>query len=77
MIDFEQVHVDWVERCRYVVWLNYVYNNPADIYLFKVINRKHQNNVWNLLKVRAAFFFINFEQTSHIVLVFPLITLNN
>ena len=47
---------------------------------------KRQNNVWNLLKfankdtrtttLTSCVFLINFEQISHNVLVFPLLTLN-
>ena len=35
---------------------------------------KHQNNAWNLFK--SGVFIINFEQISHIPLVFPLLNLN-
>ena len=56
-------------------------NNPNGIYLFKV------NNVLNLFKLtiktaerrhcgRSGLFTINCEQISHIVQVFPLLTLN-
>ena len=48
---------------------------------------KHQDNVWNLFKLtiktperrqwrRYGVFIVNVEQISHIVLVFPLLTLN-
>ena len=48
---------------------------------------RHQNNVWNLFKVinkdtrmtswrRSDVFIVNFEQISHIVMVFPLLILN-
>ena len=48
---------------------------------------RHQNNVWNLFKVinkdtrmtswrRSDVFIVNFEQMSHIVMVFPLLILN-
>ena len=42
---------------------------------------KHQNNVWNLfnvlkLKTDYSVFNLNLQQISHIVLVFPLFTLN-
>ena len=45
---------------------------------------KHQSNVWNMFKVNkkytstSLYFYIivNFEHISHIVLVFPLLTLN-
>ena len=52
-------------------------NNPAWIYLFKVNNKKHYSNVWNLFKVedkdteryhwrRTDVFIVDFKQTSHI-----------
>ena len=48
---------------------------------------KHKNRVWNIWKVnnkytrmtsccRFGVFIVNFEQISHIVLIFPLLTLN-
>ena len=51
----------------------------ADIYLLTQSQQlKHQNNVWNLLKVNSlsGVIIFNFEQVSHTVLMFPLLTLN-
>ena len=39
--------------------------------------QKYQNNVWNLLKFsRSVVFIVNFEQISHIFLMFLLLTWN-
>ena len=41
---------------------------------------EHQSNVWNLFKVNnkdTRTIITDFGQISHIVLVFPLLTLNN
>ena len=50
---------------------------PANLYV-QSQQWKHQNNVWNLFKVnlRSGVFVANFEQTSQIVLVFSLLTIN-
>ena len=62
-------------------------NIPASIYLFKV---NYENTIpiceiCSKLAIRTSewyhwqrsgLFFVNFEQISHIVLVFPLVTLN-
>ena len=39
--------------------------------------QKYQKNVWNLLKFsRSVVFIVNFEQISHIFLMFLLLTWN-
>ena len=50
---------------------------PYAIYIFKVKSQQqeHQNNARNLFKVKSVF-IVNFEQISHIILMFPLLTLN-
>ena len=67
-------------------------NYPRQHLLVKSQQWKHQNNNWNLFKVNnkdttttsmasswcSSLFIVNFEQISHIVLVFPflILTLN-
>ena len=56
--------------------------NPASIHLFKVNNRNTRRmcEICSKLKIktpeRRPAFILNFQQISHILLVFPLITLN-
>ena len=60
---------------------------PAGIYLLKVINRNTRTRceIWSKLLVktperwhwrRSSIFILNFEHTSHLALVFLLLTLN-
>ena len=50
----------------------------ADIYLFKVNNwnTKTVCEICSKLAIKKPGFIVNFEQISHIVLVFPSLTLN-
>ena len=68
----------------------YFYDQSKEISQYLLVQsqkRKHQSNMWNLLKVNNkdakttsvmpfGVFIVNFEQISHIVLVVPLLTLN-
>ena len=45
----------------------------ADIYLFKIQKGKRQNHMWKRHWRRSGVFIVNFEQISHIDLVFPLL----
>ena len=47
-------------------------NTPAGIYLFKLSN----GNTKKLWKIYSGVFIVNFEQISHIILVFSLLILN-
>ena len=47
-------------------------NNPVDIYVLKVNNKDTKQRHW----CRSGAFIVNFEQVSHLALVFLLITLN-
>ena len=62
-------------------------NNPTEIYLFQVnnANTKAMCEICSKLAIktperrhwrRSGAFIVNYEQISHIVLVFPLTTLN-
>ena len=65
------------------------YIDPAGIHLFKVNNgnvrtmrkicskiKTPERRQWRRQRARSGIFIVNFEQISHIVLVFPLLTLN-
>ena len=63
-------------------------NNPASIFLFKINNEitKTMSEIYLKLKIKTpeqsqwryfSVFITKFEQISHIVLVFPLLTLQN
>ena len=60
---------------------------PSRHLLVQIQQQKHQSNVWNLFKVNSkenkdpievlsVIFIVNFEQISHIVPVFLLLTSN-
>ena len=51
---------------------------PAGIYFCKVNkeNTKIVSNLFNIFDIVLSYFNANFEQISHIVLVFPLLNLN-
>ena len=85
IFDFEQVLLCWVFQgeeafSNSVYWVN--------IYLFKFNNGNTRIicEIFSKLTVktlelrqwrRSGIFVVNFEMISHIVLVFPLLTLNN
>ena len=61
---------------------------PASIYLFKfnIKNTRTMCEIWSKLTIktperrhwsRSGVFIVNYEQISHIVLLFPSLTLNN
>ena len=78
IVDFEQENAGWEKIVKKFL---VSYHNAAGIYLFKVNN----GNIITVCKIcskltikteRSGVFIVNFEQISHIVLVFPLLTLN-
>ena len=56
--------------------LEFFIHNPAGIYLFKVNKFKLTMKTSEWRRLPSGVFVINFEQISHIVLVFLLLTLN-
>ena len=55
-----------------ILVLNLKDTKPADIYLLKVNN----GNTRTMCEISSKLTVVNFEHVSHIVLVFPLLTLN-
>ena len=64
---------------EYVFLGHKLYTSQPTFTCSKSTQWKQQNNVWNRFKVqwrRSGVSVVNFEQTSHIFLVFSLLTLN-
>ena len=90
LLFFSKLNICWIESLYVQVWeqlFRWSSTFSKQHFFVESQKRKHQNNVWNLLRLTfkipgrhqwwpSGFFIADIKQISHTVLVFPLLMLN-